>query len=181
MPKSRPSPGDSLRSAWRRLAPLPGGRRLFSRMLGLMVPYSATIRPLVLALEPGYALIRIRDRRAVRNHLDSIHAIALANAAELASGLAMLSSLPATARGIPIRFSIDFLKKARGPLEAECRCTLPDVTRDGEHDLTASVRNAAGEAVARATVRWRLGPVEAGIGNRESAIGRGGEERGGNG
>ena len=89
-----------------------------------------------------------------------MHAVALVNLAELASGLAMLSSLPPTARGIPVRIAIDYLKKARGTLEAECRCALPDVSVDGEHEFTASVRDAAGDEVARAVVRWRLGPIE---------------------
>ncbi len=153
------SPGTRLRAAWRRLRPLPGGRRVFSWLLRWMVPYSGTVRPFVLDLEPGFARARIADRRRVRNHLNSVHAIALANAAELVSGLAMTVGLPDDVRGIVIALSIHYLKKARGPLTAEARFTIPFVSAEGEHDFESVVTDAAGDVVARATVTWRLGPV----------------------
>ncbi len=153
------SPGHRLLALWRRLAPLPGGKWLFSRSLGLTVPYSASVRPRVLQLEPGHARVSISDRRGVRNHLNSVHAIALANVSELASGLAMTTGLPDGIRGIVIRLSTEYFKKARGVLVAESRCTVPHVAGDEEHDFVADVHDQAGELVARTTVTWRLGPV----------------------
>lgn len=153
------SPGDRVRAAWRRLSALPGGRWLFSRVLAWTAPYSGSVGATVLALEPGYARVAMRDRRAVRNHLNSIHAVALANLAELASGLAMTSALPATARGILTELRVRYLRKARGPLTAECRLVLPDVTVDGDHEFTASIHDGSGAEVARATATWRLGPL----------------------
>jgi acyl-coenzyme A thioesterase PaaI-like protein len=146
---------------WRRLSPLPGGKLLFSWSVGRSVPYSGSVRPRVLVLEPGHARIAITDRRAVRNHLQSVHAIALANVAELASGLAMTTALPPGIRGIVVRLSIAYFKKARGTLIAESRCVVPPVTTDAEHDFVADVSDAAGDVVARATVTWRLSPARA--------------------
>jgi acyl-coenzyme A thioesterase PaaI-like protein len=124
-----------------------------------VVPYSASVRPRLLELEPGHARIALRDRRRVRNHLGSVHAIALANVAELASGLAMTTGLPDSVRGIVVRITMEYLKKARGVLIAESRCVIPEVTADIERDFVAEVRDAAGDVVARATVTWRLGPA----------------------
>jgi acyl-coenzyme A thioesterase PaaI-like protein len=154
-----PSPGERIRGTWRRLAPLPGGKTLFSHLIGWMAPYSNTIHARVLELEPGYAKLAMRDRHGVRNHLNSVHAVALANLAELSSGLAMLAGLPATARGIPIGLAVTYVKKARGPLTAECRCTLPDFSRETEFEVTARIADAGGDVVATATVRWKLGPI----------------------
>ena len=148
-------------SLWRRLSPLPGGARLFAWFLARTVPYSGSFGPRVEALEPGHVRIGMRDRRRVRNHLRSIHAIALANLAELASGLAVTTSLPDGVRGIVVRFRIDYFKKARGRIVAESRLTLPDVSRPGDHDVVADVSDRDGNLLARATVTWRLGPSAA--------------------
>ena len=153
------APGQRLRSLWTRLSPLPGGTRLFSWALGRMVPYSGSLGAHVELLEPGHCRARLRDRRGVRNHLGSVHAVALANLGELVSGLAVLGAMPAGVRGIVVRLEVDFLKKARGTLTAECRCSIPDVTERTEHAVTAHVRDAGGDEVARVTARWLLGPA----------------------
>lgn len=153
------APGERLRALWGRLAPLPGGKLLFSFLLGRMTPYSATIGARVEELAPGFCRVTLRDRRRVRNHLGSIHAMALANVAEMASGLAVLVGLPPGIQGIVTGFSITYLKKARGSLIAECRAERFQVTAEQEYEAAVAVSDAQGDIVARASARWRLRPI----------------------
>jgi acyl-coenzyme A thioesterase PaaI-like protein len=152
------SPGRVLLQLWRRLSPLPGGAWLFSRIFGWRVPYSGSVRPCVRVLEPGHAEVEIPDRRANRQHLGSIHAIALLNVSEQASGLALLTGLPDGIRGIVTQISMQYFRKARGTIRAVSHVSVPAVTGDMEHDVVADCLDREGAVVARATVRWRLGP-----------------------
>lgn len=145
-------------SAWENLQRVPGGRMLFSFYLGRKVPYTGTIHARVDELSPGHSKIRMSDRRGLRNHLRSIHAIALANLGELATGLAVMAALPPTARGIPIEIKVEFLKKARGDIVAKGSCALPDLSAQHEHPVEALMFDAAGDKVARFTARWMVGP-----------------------
>jgi acyl-coenzyme A thioesterase PaaI-like protein len=151
-------PGAVLRSAWARLSPLPAGKRVFSRMIGTLAPYTGTIDPLVLELEPGHARVQMEDRRRVRNHLRSVHAIALMNLAEVATGLAIGAGLDEDARGILSGLSIEYFKKARGRLVAECDCEVPTSNERREYEIVGLIRDREGDVVARATAKWLVGP-----------------------
>ncbi len=148
-----------LQKTWDNLKKLPKGGLLFGRLVGRLAPYTGTIKPEVLQLERGHARVRMRDRKQVRNHLNSIHAIALMNLAEASSGLAFTYSLPPKTRAILTGLEIEFLKKARGTLIAECFCPILESNERGEHVIDVITRDANGDVVTKAHAKWLVGPL----------------------
>ncbi len=123
------------------------------------MPYTGSIGAIVTDLAPGRAVVRLRDRRAVRNHLGSVHAVALVNLAELASGLAMVTAAGDGVRGIPVAITIRYHHKARGTLVATGTAAPPAVTSPIEAIARAEIHDAGGAMVADAEVSWRLAPI----------------------
>lgn len=153
--KLSPEP-TSLLSMWNKFVQRPLGKRIVSRMIGLMAPYTGTIGAQVLDLAEGYARAQIRDRWGLRNHLKSLHAVALMNLGELTTGMAMMSAVPKGGRGIVLELQMQYVKKSRGTITAESRAVVP--TTPGSHDVwvEGELKNAAGELVARARALWRV-------------------------
>ena len=159
MSRANPSPGRLMLTAWQRLSRVPFGNRLFSWFVGRTAPYTGTVGGIYTDVRPGYARVALRDRRGVRNHLASVHAVALVNLAEMTGGVALLTALPPGVRGIVTGLSIAYHKKARGTLICETQATPPaTVTATIAHEVVATITDAAGDVVATCTVQWRLSP-----------------------
>jgi acyl-coenzyme A thioesterase PaaI-like protein len=147
-------------SLWQFLARLPGGRWLFARLVCLRAPYFASIRPRIVDLRAGRCETSLRKRRAVENHLGTVHAIAICNLAEFAAGLACEATVPPTHRWIPKGMTVEYLRKATtdvsGVAELDLLPRLGAVPAEVPVYVTAC--DAAGEAVFRATVRMWVSP-----------------------
>lgn len=155
--------GDSaawIRKAWDTLEGVPGGRALYSRMLGVAIPYTGSIRAEVQQLSPGFARVELPDRRSVRNHLSSVHAIALCNLAELTGNAALAYSLPDDARFIVKRLDTRYLAKARGTISATCHCPENLTNERREFELHVQMHDRDGQLVAEATLTTLVGPVK---------------------
>lgn len=148
-------------SLWRRLGGSAFGQWLFSRIVCAKAPYFGTIAPRFRRLEPGRCEAEIRDRRAVHNHIGTVHAIALCNLAELVGGVMTDASLPPGMRWIPKGMQVQYLKKATGTLRGIATPTVPFVVANAGYDLPVNVdvRDAAGDRVFTATITMWLSPA----------------------
>ena len=155
------APEQRLVTLWNRFGSSAVGRKIFSIILGRTAPYSGSIGALVLALEPGKTQIALNDRKKIRNHLNSIHAIALANLGELASGLAMISAINSDTRAIVVNLEIEYIKKARGRLIATGTASPPsEINEPIDSVALAEIKDAEGDVVSNVKVHWRLSPKE---------------------
>ncbi|WP_201315701.1 hotdog fold domain-containing protein [Dyella sp. EPa41] len=147
-------------SLYRRLVSMPGGRWLYGRLICFKAPYFATIAPRFVALEPGRCAVDIRDRRRVHNHIGTVHAIALCNAAELTAGMMTDATIPSRMRWIPKGMTVEYLAKAKGTLRAEATPAAAAVEAASGYawPVNVSVRNTAGEEVFRARIEMWVSP-----------------------
>lgn len=155
-----------VRDLWNVLSGMPAGKRLFSRLVGRMAPYSGTIQASITVLRAGYAEVQMPDRRAVRDHLDHVHASALANLAALAGNVALLYSLPDDAGFIVSGIDIEYTKQARGTITAVGEPPIPRSAARAQVDVPVTLRDAGGEQVARAVLHSLVGPKPGSAGDR---------------
>lgn len=90
------------------------GPAAFSELIGATAPYFSTIAPVFNDLRPGRAEVSFAKRKEVLNHLGTVHAIALCNAAELAAGTMSDASVGEGLRWIPRGMTVEYLAKAEG-------------------------------------------------------------------
>jgi acyl-coenzyme A thioesterase PaaI-like protein len=148
------------RDVWNRLEGIPGGKLLYSRIVGRLAPYTGTIGAVVQELRDGYSRVTLADRRAVRNHLSCIHAVALANLVELTGNLALGYSLPNDARFIVAGMGVDYIKKARGTITGECHILPIDSNAKQEYQIKVTLRDESGDVVVEGTLRTLVGPKQ---------------------
>ena len=122
----------SVLSMYRRLSARPFGHWLFSRLVCFKAPYFASIRPRITRLEPNRGEATISHRRGVTNHLGTVHAIALCNAAELAAGTMTDASIPTGCRWIPRGMTVEYLAKAKGDVRAVADGSAIDWSQTGD-------------------------------------------------
>ncbi len=97
---------------YRKLRKLPFGEKLFSFAVTRVAPYFGTVKPKITTLEPNYCECFIPKRRAVHNHIKTVHVIAICNGLEMAMGVMAEASVPKHLRWIPKGMSVDYTAKA---------------------------------------------------------------------
>jgi acyl-coenzyme A thioesterase PaaI-like protein len=144
----------SVLTLYRRVTRLPLGDRLFSIAFARRAPYFGTIRPRFTVLEPNHAELVIRDRRAVHNHIGTVHAIALCNGLEAAMGALAEATIPGHQRWIPKGMEVAYTAKADGDVTCVAETDPAQWTGD-DPDLPVRVKGvlADGTVVIEGVIR----------------------------
>jgi acyl-coenzyme A thioesterase PaaI-like protein len=148
---------------YRRISRWPAGNWLFSKLVCWKAPYFSSIAPQIVSLEPGRGVATIRHRRAVTNHIGTVHAIALCNLAEFVGGLTCDVSIPPSMRWIPKGMTVEYLKKATGTMRAIATPAFPprESAEGYELPFEVMVENPQGDAVFKATIAMWVSPKSA--------------------
>ena len=132
------------------------GNEAFSKMVCQMAPYFATIDPLFVELKPGYAEVKLPMRREVTNHLGTVHAIAMCNAAELVAGTMTDVSIPAGSRWIPKGMTVEYLAKAKSDLRAVADGSQLDFSKPGDIVVPVDLFDLDGQKVFTARITMNV-------------------------
>ena len=123
---------------YRRLESVPFGKRLFALGFRRAAPYFRSIRPKVVSVEPNRATVVVPKRRAVLNHIGTVHAIAACNGLEAAMGLLAEASVPEGHRWIPRGMDVRYL--ARSTTDLTCSAQTEPEQWDGRAEVPVRVQ-----------------------------------------
>mmetsp|Transcript_3902 Transcript_3902/g.5428 ORF Transcript_3902/g.5428 Transcript_3902/m.5428 type:complete len:210 (+) Transcript_3902:48-677(+) len=150
------------------LSKLPLGKTVFSGICNLVTPYTGSIGSTVQSLTQEKCVVTMQDRSWLRNPFSSIHAVALTNLGEFASGMALVSYMQhfKGIKGIPTRIDTTFYKKSRGEITATGLVPIQEFKNHLEDEqfeivVTAEMTNSKGEKLAVTKVYWQIRNKEA--------------------
>ncbi|MEM7053693.1 MAG: hotdog fold domain-containing protein [Pseudomonadota bacterium] len=134
------------------------GHWFVSRIVCIKAPYFSSITPRFKDVRPGRVEIFFRKRRRVLNHLGTVHAIAMCNAAELAGGTCLDVSLNSDFRWIPVGMQVQYVKLAKTDLRAICEVSSYDWESTQDVVMPVSVTDTHGIEVFHADITMRISP-----------------------
>lgn len=133
------------------------GKEGFGNVVCGVAPYFGTIDPQFVEVCPKDVVeVRIGNRREIHNHLGTVHAAAMCNAAELVGGLLTDVSLPEGRRWIPSAMSVQYLAKARTDLRAVANGAEIDWATVGEIIVPVDIFDTEGTRVFAAQITMNI-------------------------
>ncbi len=138
--------------SWTKAAKVPGGKWVFAQAVARKAPYFKTVSPEILELRRDFARLRMKKRRAVQNHIGTVHVIAIANLLEMAMGVCAEASVPKHLRWIPKGMTLEYTAKAGTDVVATAEFPS-DGWRPGDLDVKVVATDTAGTVVVQGTIR----------------------------
>jgi acyl-coenzyme A thioesterase PaaI-like protein len=135
------------------------GDWVFSFAFSQVAPYFWSVRPRFTVIEPNHAEVVVPKRRRVQNHLGTVHAIALCNGLEAATGVLAEASIPAHKRWIPKGMEVSYLAKATSDITCIAE-TDPEQWTGADPDLPVRVKGVRddGTVVIEGVIRLWVTP-----------------------
>lgn len=139
---------------------------LFGRIMQEVIPFNRPHRISVLEVSAKGCKVFLPDRRRNRNHLGTMHACAIATAAEYVSGLNVVQACDMSEfRLIMSKIVVDYIRRPNGSCIAESSLSKSDLNLinkrlDAEgvakFSMLSTVTDSKNETVAKATIHWQV-------------------------
>ena len=147
------------------LGKLPGGldKAAWSFAIGKLVKFAGTSGVEFMELTTSKVHVRIRNRKRVQNHIGSVHAAAMAVLAETATGIVVGMNVPDDRTPVIKTMKIDYLKRAKGDMEAVATLSAEDMqrirnTEKGDIVVPVVVTDAEGKQPISCEMTWAWVP-----------------------
>ncbi len=137
---------------WQRLQNLPGGKFIMSQVLSRKAPYFSTIGATIQELRPNFARVTMKKRRAVQNHIGTVHVIAICNLLEMAMGICAEASIPKHLRWIPKGMTLDYTAKAGSDITGIAEIN-PEDWRPGDLAVKVTALDTQGVPVVQGVIK----------------------------
>ena len=146
------SSGNYVMDMWQKLSPLPGGKFLLSQVISRKAPYFKTVGATIEELRPNYARVSMKKRRAVQNHIGTVHVIAICNLLEMAMGVCAEASIPKHLRWIPKGMSVDYTAKAGSDITGVAEIN-PEDWKPGDLEVKVTASDSSGTPVVVGVIK----------------------------
>lgn len=134
-----------------------------SKIFGRVVPLVGTAGLRYEELTPERVVVSIRNRRPVQNHINGVHAAAMALLAETATGFAVGMNLPDDKLPLIKSLKVDYQKRTKGDMRAVATLSPEQVqlirtTPKGEVLVPVVVTDESGQEPIQCEMLWAWVP-----------------------
>lgn len=102
---------------------------VISKIFGKVVPYVGTSGLLYEEITPERVVVSIKNQRKVQNHINNVHAAAMALLAETATGFVVGMNLPDDKLPLIKSLKVNYYKRTQGDMRAVATLTPADIAR----------------------------------------------------
>ncbi len=144
---------------------LPGFARTtaLSTFFGKMVKFTGTAGIRIEELSEQRAVITLKNKKSVQNHIGSVHAVASILIAESATGYLVGMHIPDSAVPVIKTIRADYVKRAKGDMRAEARLDASQIKamheqEKGETVVAVTVTDGEGKEPILMEMVWAWTP-----------------------
>ncbi|HNC04014.1 MAG TPA: DUF4442 domain-containing protein [Agitococcus sp.] len=102
---------------------------VISKIFGKVVPYVGTSGLLYEEITPERVVVSIKNQRKVQNHINNVHAAAMALLAETATGFVVGMNLPDDKLPLIKSLKVSYYKRTQGDMRAVATLSAEDIAR----------------------------------------------------